>query len=638
MNNKYSNSIMASYATFKELYKSKKYSSPYQILSEFIKYIIVSKSLYTFTSIDIQRYLKEEFGFNPPIAVIRTALKGMKDVFLDNNEYRAINPGNNKEFRLYRQQSEEKSKIITEALLSYSKEKGVTNIDRGKLTQELIAFVLDEDGTPECQQLISEFLLLNENNDRIKDAVYNIREGSILYSGLAFNISEFGSLSKPITLFLDTEILFDIVGLNGSLFKTLADDLLNLIKIANRGGTVIVLKYFSKVYEEINQYFYRAERIVSGQGEINLSTAMKKIVEGCRDISDVSDKKVELFRMLSEAYGIRKDEKNDYYTEADLEYNLEGFDLQDYPYTEEINTEGYLFCSHINKLRKGEKAIDYLSSKYLYITDTRRVLEISKAIMKNNIAINDDNKYCDYCISLSHITNLLWYKLNRGFGSTDFPKNLDVIIKARTILSGFISQGISSTYKEVKNKAASGELSKEQAAAYIVALREKVTSPEDLNNENIEDLLDFSEEHFSHIEETIAQNKTMLVERDKAIEELSIEVSNLKSKLNCAASDNEEKQTKIEALENRIRNIEEQEKDKEKKRKRRKVWWSFIWSIFWRSFIAFLVVCLIWKVCKIVNIDFPTWLGVVLSGLGVLIAVKPSIHDKWKQFKEDIDI
>ena len=69
MNNKYSNSIMASYATFKELYKSKKYSSPYQILSEFIKYIIVSKSLYAFTSVDIQRYLKEEFGFNPPIAV-----------------------------------------------------------------------------------------------------------------------------------------------------------------------------------------------------------------------------------------------------------------------------------------------------------------------------------------------------------------------------------------------------------------------------------------------------------------------------------------------------------------------------------------------------------------------------------------
>lgn len=308
-----------------------------------------------------------------------------------------------------------------------------------------------------------------------------------------------------------------------------------------------------------------------------------------------------------------------------------------YPYTDEINAEGYLFCSHINKLRKGEKVVDYLSSKYLYITDTRRVLEISKAIMENNIIVNDDNKYCDYCISLSHITNLLWYKLNRGFGSTDFPKNLDVIIKARTILSGFISQGITSTYKEVKAKAATGELSKEQAAAYIVALREKITSPEDLDNDNIKDLLDFSEEHFSHIEETIAQNKTMLVERDKAIEELSVEVSDLKSKLKRAASDNEEKQTKIEALENRIRAIEEQEKDKEKKRKRWKAWGNFIWSIIWRLVIVVVVVFIIWGICKMINVDFPTWLGVIISGLGVVIAVKPGFHDKWKQFKEDID-
>ena len=129
----------------------------------------------------------------------------------------------------------------------------------------------------------------------------------------------------------------------------------------------------------------------------------------------------------------------------------------------------------------------------------------------------------------------------------------------------------------------------------------------------------------------------MLVERDKAIEELSVEVSDLKSKLKRAASDNEEKQTKIEALENRIRAIEEQEKDKEKKRKRWKAWGNFIWSIIWRLVIVVVVVFIIWGICKMINVDFPTWLGVIISGLGVVIAVKPGFHDKWKQFKEDID-
>ena len=76
----YSKTIMASYATFKELYNSKRFHSPYQILSEFIRSIISSESLYSFTSTDIQSRLKDEFGFELPIAVICTALKNIKEV------------------------------------------------------------------------------------------------------------------------------------------------------------------------------------------------------------------------------------------------------------------------------------------------------------------------------------------------------------------------------------------------------------------------------------------------------------------------------------------------------------------------------------------------------------------------------
>lgn len=125
--------------------------------------------------------------------------------------------------------------------------------------------MLDEDGDPQCQQVIGEFVLANENNKSTTDTISAIREGSILYSGLAFNISEFGSLSQPLTLFLDTEILFDIAGLNGILFKTLADDFLKLVDDANRGGKVITLKFFSKVADDIDQFYGRAERIVSGR-------------------------------------------------------------------------------------------------------------------------------------------------------------------------------------------------------------------------------------------------------------------------------------------------------------------------------------------------------------------------------------
>ena len=48
INNEKNSGILASYVTLKELYSSNKYRSSYQILAEFIKYIIVNEKLYSF--------------------------------------------------------------------------------------------------------------------------------------------------------------------------------------------------------------------------------------------------------------------------------------------------------------------------------------------------------------------------------------------------------------------------------------------------------------------------------------------------------------------------------------------------------------------------------------------------------------
>lgn len=631
----YSESIMASYATFKELYNSKEYRSPYQILSEFIKYIIVSRSLYSFTATDIQSHLLDEFGFNPPIAVIRTAMRNIPEVTRNHQAFKANGLQGNATFQTYRQQSEEKSKSITELLLKYADGKGVLNLRKDKLAQEFIAFVLDEDGDPQYQQIIGEFVLANENNKSTTDTISAIREGSILYSGLAFNISEFGSLNQPLTLFLDTEILFDIAGLNGILFKTLADDFLKLVDDANRGGRIITLKFFSKVADDVDQFYGRAERIVSGRGEINFTQAMKDIVDGCQSISDVSDKKVEFFRKLHTEHAIRKDEKENYYSASDVEYNLEGVALEGYPVAEELNAEGFMFCSNINKLRKGYQTADYLASKYLCVTDTRRVREISQAFAEaqRNEA---GERFCDYAVSLSYITNLLWYKLNRGFGSTEFPKNLDVVIKARTILAGYITQGIATTYKDIRTKVATGKLTQEDAAARIVALKEKTTLPENLNEDNIDDSLDFSEEHFAQFEETLAQNRRLLLERDKTIQELSGNVNDLKGKLAQALAQGEEKQQQIDKLTDRVNAIEAQEQVKLKKKQDRKALLKFIWSIVWKLLIVAVIVFAVWGVCRILKIDFPTWLGVVLSAIGIVASGILGFQKNWNEYQKQI--
>ena len=74
--------ILASFATLKSLSDEKIYQNPYQILKEFIRYIIISDSLYGFTANEMKNRLMEHFGFDIPEVVIKTSIKSMDNVSL----------------------------------------------------------------------------------------------------------------------------------------------------------------------------------------------------------------------------------------------------------------------------------------------------------------------------------------------------------------------------------------------------------------------------------------------------------------------------------------------------------------------------------------------------------------------------
>ena len=59
-------SKLASFATLKSLSEAKKYKSPYQILSEFIRYIIIVDSKHCFYAIEMKNRLNEHFCFSIP--------------------------------------------------------------------------------------------------------------------------------------------------------------------------------------------------------------------------------------------------------------------------------------------------------------------------------------------------------------------------------------------------------------------------------------------------------------------------------------------------------------------------------------------------------------------------------------------
>ena len=75
--------ILASYVTYKELSSHGNYKSPYQILAEFIKYIIYEKNLYAFSIGEIKGRVENEFEFYLPDAVLKSALRKIDFVTYD---------------------------------------------------------------------------------------------------------------------------------------------------------------------------------------------------------------------------------------------------------------------------------------------------------------------------------------------------------------------------------------------------------------------------------------------------------------------------------------------------------------------------------------------------------------------------
>ena len=64
------------------------------------------------------------------------------------------------------------------------------------------------------------------------------------------------SITKPLTLYLGTEILFSLAGYNGEIFHQFACDFFEQVRLANTGATpTIVLRYFADIKKGIDDFF-----------------------------------------------------------------------------------------------------------------------------------------------------------------------------------------------------------------------------------------------------------------------------------------------------------------------------------------------------------------------------------------------
>jgi len=80
-------SILASFATMKNLFDARSYQNPYQLLSEFISYIISSNNLHSFTAVEMKNRLQDSFGFEIPEAVVKTSIKSLDFIKSENKQF-----------------------------------------------------------------------------------------------------------------------------------------------------------------------------------------------------------------------------------------------------------------------------------------------------------------------------------------------------------------------------------------------------------------------------------------------------------------------------------------------------------------------------------------------------------------------
>lgn len=632
-------SIMASFATLKSLSDAKKYQSPYQILREFINYIIVSDSLYSFSAVEMKNRLNSHFSFSIPEAVVKTALKNMPGVTLSDGIYTIskVDFCSDELFEEMKREADEYETRIIQQLSEYiSVRDGNNTISDEILSKELTYFLVEDvsSHSTKYSEFIGEFVLKNEQNKEIQEGLNKIRQGSILYIGLSHSIRETGSIAKPLTLYLGTEILYSLVGYNGEIFKQFADDFFTQIRTANSGkAQKITLHYFSEIKKEIDEFFWTASEIVEGKKHRLLDKpAMKAITDGCYTAADVDVKKSDFYHKLQYSFGITEDPKENYYGEENFTSNLESFDYDDEDDKRKKKEAAVKLISHINKLRNGDRFHSDLDSEHIIVTNTKATLLISQELSEEIKTTEGLDKICNFAISLDRITSLIWYKLGNGFSKNDFPSSVNAALKARIVLSASIAKNAEREYAKIKKEFADGLIDDDQATSRIITLRNKPVLPEDLQGDDIDEVMNFTPEYLSRYEEQVKKNQKELKEKEEVIENLKADSERKLSEKDetIAAQANTIKDSSEEnaLLRDELNKYHQKEAEALRNKNRRHNILRFIWSIVWKLCVLAGITALAIYLESKCKSKIPMYISMVVNAVGVSYTL-------WSALKRD---
>lgn len=529
-----SNNLLASVALFAELCNSKK--DIRIVLNEFVKSLFPIEKLVAIDSKKAQQLLKKIYGFEIPEAVVSTALNSLKKAGIltrhEGNFHLEKPIENSVEIENGIKNNQNLQIEIEEKLVTYCQQERNKTFDEQEIKMlkgSLTSYLLDEKISDDYSPLVSAFIIKNESeNIGFIDKLNEIKEGLIIYKGLVYtsDINHLGTWNSKLTFYLDTEHLFNLNGYNGEVFKNLYYDFSDLVKDANskykKEGKAIELKYFKEAEREVNSFFYAAEKILEGNRSRDPSkTAMTEILNGCSNISDILRKKSDFFSNLK-LQGITLVE-DDFEVINNSQYNLvdekliEKYETKDnLRFNEKAHVDILKIFSQINALRKGNSRTSFENVGHILLTGKGQVLKLSQ-----DLEIKNKEKDIPFATDIYFTTNRLWFRLNKGFSkSNTLPHSLNVLTKAKVILSSQLNNSIGEKYLQLKKELKEGKRSKEESSEYYYELRKKAVKPEDLNGESVSQAVEF---YFEDNFEKFTREKSFLESRAETEAEIAKE-------------------------------------------------------------------------------------------------------------------
>lgn len=517
---------VSSLAVFRKMYDNRQ--NVYDIISEFVKTIIISHSLVEFELYDMCTLLKEEYGVWIVPAVVKTALKKIEILKRKKNEYiveEKISKEDTKRINAQISQSRSSISVILDDYVTYKKTKvRDEDIDEVSSKEEICKFIVDAKITDESSVgIISAFLLERKDDLSFKNACECIREGLIIYNGLSYTpVGELvDKLDTPLTVFLQTELLFHATGLNGTLYYSLFSDFYQVVNDINNdalkrnGKKVISLKYFPETKEEVNRFFLKAEAIFSNQKSLDPSRpAMCAILNGCSSVSDVKQKEIEFWSSIN-SMGIKEDEtvfdvSKSYYAQ----YNLSGKEEISLAETSEDADKIYeigQMLSKVNYLRRNVNRGVFRTIHAIILTGNRKTLFLGEKYKSE--------QEVPLATTLSYLTNRFWYSLHKGIfnGKTTVP-GANIITMAQVAFSQKVNESLTDEYNKIKQQFDNGEITKEKACEIIAGFKMTYLQPESVTKEMVDDDFCFDLFNGEAIEQVKAERS---LERKKHNDEMA---------------------------------------------------------------------------------------------------------------------